>query len=118
MYMQCNLCAPDGIRKLDEDGEEIGETEEDDRTRYKGITKIFTKCSPTNRNQLNLILKFCSLESYLNLTLEIVKIGLPGYDRGARPRGNGALHPHPGAAHRWAAVEAPRADAAVNQPGK
>ena len=36
MYMQCNLCAPDGMRKVDEDGEEIGETEEDDRTRYKG----------------------------------------------------------------------------------
>ena len=34
--MQCSLGAPDGIRKGDEDGEEIGETEEDDRLRFKG----------------------------------------------------------------------------------
>ena len=34
--MQCNLGAPDGIRKAEgEDGEEIGETEEDDRLRFK-----------------------------------------------------------------------------------
>ena len=37
-YMQCNLGAPDGIRKAEgEDGEEIGETEEDDRLRFKVI---------------------------------------------------------------------------------
>ena len=36
-YMQCNLGAPDGVRKAEgEDGEEIGETEEDDRLRFKG----------------------------------------------------------------------------------
>ena len=35
--MQCNLGVPDGIRKAEgEDGEEIGETEEDDRLRFKG----------------------------------------------------------------------------------
>jgi hypothetical protein len=34
-YVQCNLAAPDGIRKCGEDEEEIGETEEDDRQRYK-----------------------------------------------------------------------------------
>ena len=37
-YMQCNLGAPDGIRKAEgeDGGEEIGETEEDDRLRFKG----------------------------------------------------------------------------------
>ena len=38
-YMQCNLGAPDGIRKAEgeDGGEEIGETEEDDRLRFKVI---------------------------------------------------------------------------------
>ena len=54
--MQCNLGAPDGIRKGDEDGEEIGETEEDDRLRFKG-------CMPQRESNKTKISHFtCTVE--------------------------------------------------------
>ena len=54
----------------------------------------------------------------MRFSIWVLQLGHPGNDRRARSRGHLALDPHPGAAHRGAAVQAARADAAAHQSGK
>ena len=71
-----------------------------------------------NFAQLNLRRKKSSFEKIRDSQSWLSQSGHPGHDRRARSRGHLSLDPHPGAAHRGAAVQAARADAAANQSGK